>query len=98
MAIRGEDIAGRYGGDEFCMMFPHASAAQTAICLERIREKVAQLRFMTGDADFSITVTFGVADFVEAHLDEDMLIDAADQALYVAKTTGRNRIEVVQST
>jgi len=92
--IRGEDLVGRYGGDEFCMMFPHASAAQAVVCLERIRQRVSELQFKIGDAQFSITVTCGVADFTEAHLNEEMLIESADQALYVAKTAGRNRIEI----
>ena len=79
------------------MMFPHASSAQAVSCLERIRQRVGELKFKIGDAQFSITVTFGVADFTEAHLNEDMLIDSADQALYHAKTAGRNRIEVANA-
>jgi diguanylate cyclase (GGDEF)-like protein/PAS domain S-box-containing protein len=90
--IRGEDIVGRYGGDEFCMVFPHVSAKEASICLERIRRRVGALKFLEGDSAFSITMTFGVVDRDESHVSEDLLIEEADRALYRAKASGRDRV------
>ncbi|MEO8000941.1 MAG: diguanylate cyclase [Arenimonas sp.] len=95
--IRGEDVVGRYGGDEFCMMFSHVSAAEAISCLERIRQQVSQLTFTVGEALFSLTMTFGIADYDHSDETEERLIETADQALYVAKTAGKNRIEIALS-
>jgi diguanylate cyclase (GGDEF)-like protein/PAS domain S-box-containing protein len=92
--IRGEDLVGRYGGDEFCMMFPHVSAADAAICVERVRERIAALAFPTAAGEVGVTMTAGIVDLDGANVTEPMLIEAADQALYRAKAAGRNRIEV----
>jgi diguanylate cyclase (GGDEF)-like protein len=91
--VRGEDLVGRYGGDEFCMMFPHVSAEQATACLERIRSRVSRLRFATADGPAVLTVTFGIVDLAPTHLNAQDLIEAADKALYRAKAAGRNRIE-----
>lgn len=96
--IRGEDLVGRYGGDEFCMMFPHVSASDAAVCLERIRHRIAQLAFPTTDGVVRITMTAGIVDLDGASVTEEMLIESADQALYRAKAAGRNRIEVLAAT
>jgi diguanylate cyclase (GGDEF)-like protein/PAS domain S-box-containing protein len=96
--LRGEDLVGRYGGDEFCMMFPHVAAADAAACLERIRHRVAQLAFPTMDGEVGVTMTAGIVDLDGAIETEGMLIESADQALYRAKAGGRNRIEVRAAT
>lgn len=92
--IRGDDLAGRYGGDEFCLMFPHATAAQATVGLERIREKIADLDLATGDARYTVTVTIGVAELASRDQDVERLMEAADRALYAAKQSGRDRIKV----
>jgi diguanylate cyclase (GGDEF)-like protein/PAS domain S-box-containing protein len=92
--IRGEDIVGRYGGDEFYVAFPQVPASQALACLERIRSRVGQLQFLEGEAKFSVSMTCGIVDLKAEYLDDQMLINAADQALYRAKAAGRDRIEV----
>lgn len=91
---RGEDLVGRYGGDEFCMMFPHVTAVDAAVGLERIRHKVAQLQFPTAHGVAAVTLTTGIVDLAGTHVSEEQMIAAADQALYRAKAAGRNRVEI----
>jgi len=86
------DIAGRLGGDEFCFALPGTDDDEAARVAERIRERLSTMAFgMEGSAPFSVTATFGVA---ESHPDEDAraLLEAADRALYRAKSAGRNRV------
>lgn len=83
--IRGEDIVGRYGGDEFYVAFPQATSTQASVCLERIRHRVSQLRFLEGDQQFTVSMSSGIADLAPTHLNEGQLIEAADQSLYRAK-------------
>ena len=92
--IRGEDLVGRYGGDEFCMMFPHVAATDAAVCLDRIRRRVSQLTFPTTASEVGLTMTAGIVDLGGGSTTEDAMIESADQALYRAKASGRNRIEI----
>ena len=93
-SIRTEDIAGRYGGDEFCIIFPHASTAEAAACTERIRQMISEIKIPTqSDAVISFTVTFGITGLQPDDNDLKHLIFKADKALYRAKGMGRNRTE-----
>jgi len=90
---RAEDIAGRYGGDEFCMLLPHTDADAAVNCVERIRQDVEKAPFQTdGGRVLSLTATFGVAEMAPEYEDENDLLVAADRALYRAKAEGGNRI------
>jgi len=89
--IRTEDVSGRLGGDEFCLMFPYVPANVAAICLERIRRKFASAMFTTDkDETFTVSATFGIADLTPETESQEQLIEAADQSLYKAKELGRN--------
>jgi diguanylate cyclase (GGDEF)-like protein/PAS domain S-box-containing protein len=89
--IRAEDIAGRLGGDEFCIIFPHARADFAALCLERIRKKFGAIRFTPESGEtFNASATFGIADMQPADIPQEGLIELADQSLYAAKELGRN--------
>ncbi|MCP4113221.1 MAG: diguanylate cyclase [Desulfobacteraceae bacterium] len=89
--LRRGDIAGRYGGDEFCLVFTH-SASETGInALERIRIRLREARFKGKGEFFSVSATFGIADYFP-NMTESELIMSADHALYEAKQLGRNRI------
>jgi diguanylate cyclase (GGDEF)-like protein/PAS domain S-box-containing protein len=88
------DIAGRLGGDEFCFALPGSDRDECARVAERIRERLETLAFgMSAGLPFSVTATFGVA---EAEHDNGWkeLMEAADRALYRAKSAGRNRVIV----
>ena len=91
--LRSVDFAGRYGGDEFFIVFPHTAAQKSAICAERIRRGMERIK-LSGERgeDFKISATFGISDLLPAHNNEMDLLETADQALYEAKQQGRNRI------
>jgi diguanylate cyclase (GGDEF)-like protein len=88
--IRSCDYVARYGGEEFILMLPEVGAAGGLEVAERIREQVARKRIPPkGDR---ITISIGVAMFPEHGEIPEELFQRADQALYAAKTSGRNRV------
>ena len=90
--LRVGDIAGRFGGDEFCLVFPHTHAAHAVMVTERIRRSLGAAAFpVPGGGHFRISATFGVADLTDGPADVNALIERADAALYRAKQLGRNR-------
>ena len=88
--MRGADIFARWGGEEFIILTPETSAAEAARLADKLR-----LLFETCHAKDlpQFTVSFGVAEFAKGD-NLDTLFAKADQALYRAKETGRNRVEV----
>lgn len=91
---RGEDLVGRFGGDEFCVLFEHASAEQAAKALDRFRTRVAALRLSSADQIFTVTLTVGVAQLAAGDAGVETVMEAADRALYLAKAAGRNQVRV----
>jgi diguanylate cyclase (GGDEF)-like protein len=87
------DLPVRYGGEEFAIIVPDETAEQTLHLLERCRECIANAHLKMGDVDVPITASFGVADS-SGRSSPEAVIEAADQALYRAKQTGRNNIEI----
>ena len=88
---RAEDIVARYGGDEFCVLFPDVDADDAASSCERIRQRLSTQHFSADDGvGFSVTASFGLAR-AESN-DAAAFIGAADRALYDAKARGRNRL------
>ncbi len=88
---RSSDIVGRYGGEEFLIIFEGASLDVARDLAERIRIRVLADPFVEDSKQLFVTVSLGVA---EAHADEnaESLIRRADMAMYEAKTAGRNRV------
>ena len=78
----------RYGGEEFCVLLPHADLAAAYDFAERARANVQELRF----EGLCVTASFGVTDRSLGEQDVQGMLDQADQALYAAKRTGRNRV------
>jgi len=90
--LRAEDLPGRYGGDELCIIFPHVNSAGAFVCLERIRAGIASTPFKLADGrQLRITASFGIAELSDDLPTSRELIAAADRALYDAKAGGRNR-------
>ncbi|QOY93101.1 diguanylate cyclase [Massilia sp. UMI-21] len=91
--IRGSDAFGRYGGEEFLLMLPETPAPDAMVLAERVRRVIAGLKCKDGDggAEISLTVSAGVAEY---RLGEGVAqaIARADEALYAAKSLGRNRV------
>jgi diguanylate cyclase (GGDEF)-like protein/PAS domain S-box-containing protein len=93
---RGADIACRYGGEEFTLVLPGASLADTQQRAEELRAGIQTLAVQHGEQPLAqVTISLGVAVFPAHGTTAESLIRAADQALYQAKRNGRNRIEVV---
>ncbi|MBI5545636.1 MAG: diguanylate cyclase [Deltaproteobacteria bacterium] len=90
--IRAEDIACRYGGEEFAVLLPDATLGQALTRAEQIREGVRKIVVdFQGKRLAGVTVSIGVAGLPEHGLSPDALLRAADAALYVAKAEGRDR-------
>lgn len=89
--LRGADTAGRYGGDEFCVLLPRATPAQAYEVLERVRAAVSALRFVEAE-DLQVSLSIGIAGYSPALADTTAWLNAADAALYQAKHQGRNCI------
>ena len=89
--VRDSDCFGRYGGEEFLLMLPETSLDAAAALVERIRAAAAALRFADIDALLSMTVSIGVAQFRHGETVAQS-IARADEALYLAKARGRNRV------
>lgn len=93
--VRGTDIACRYGGEEFILVLPDLSLHTAKQRAERIRQNLQYLSMRHGKRNLgTITLSAGVACFPDHGITGDDLITAADQALYQAKATGRNRVLV----
>lgn len=93
--VRSTDIIGRYGGEEFILLLVGTGAERAVQILDGIREIFGGIRHRAVDADFTATISCGIASFPAADTCETLL-DAADQALYAAKKAGRNRVCVSQ--
>ncbi|WP_374441195.1 GGDEF domain-containing protein [Pseudomonas panipatensis] len=88
--MRRQDVFGRIGGEEFACLLAEAGTEAACQVAERIRREFAELPFI---ADGMLSVSIGVATSAEAGHDLARLLALADQALYLAKSRGRNRIE-----
>jgi diguanylate cyclase (GGDEF)-like protein len=89
-SIREIDIAGRYGGEEFCVILPDTDRQGAQYAAERIRQATEQAVIKAYDTSVKVTVSIGTATFPKDGNSTDELIDKADWALYRAKKRGRN--------
>ncbi|CAG0960800.1 putative diguanylate cyclase DgcQ [Phycisphaerales bacterium] len=87
---RTEDAVGRYGGEEFCLILPDTDTAGAKAVAERLRASIAA----TPIQGVSITASLGVADNQRGRLTVEQVLQRADEALYRAKRSGRNRVEL----
>ncbi len=92
---RDADEVCRYGGEEFAMILPMTSMVDAKGAIDRVRESIEAFNWANHHEHLSVTASFGIAD-LQSTSDEtsSALFDAADRALYVAKHSGRNRIEL----
>jgi diguanylate cyclase (GGDEF)-like protein len=92
---RANDLVARYGGEEFVLLLPETDMAGAMIVAERLRQAVdaAQMENKASPFDQKVTVSIGVSTIQPwPTINVTALINSADQALYEAKQTGRNRI------
>lgn len=91
--LRPYDLCARYGGEEFSLVLPGSNKEAALVVAERIRKRIESVPFITRTGRMRhVTASLGVAVFPEAAQDGVSLLRAADQALYEAKRTGRNRV------
>ena len=94
-SIRAEDLAGRYGGEEFTVMLNNTCKEDAITVADRIRSKVEQYDFCYENQHVKVTISIGVAEYDSKKnpvTSPKELVDQADQALYVSKRGGRNRV------
>ncbi len=96
---RGADIVARYGGEEFVVALPATQGAEAGVCAENLRLMASRMSIAyEGRVLPQLTVSIGVASYpIDGH-DINVLINAADGALYRAKRGGRNRVCSAQLT
>lgn len=89
-ALRGADIAARYGGEEFSILLPQTTQSEARLIAERIRKRIEATAFPSD----KVTISGGIAAFSPQLDTAQAVINAADQALYKAKSLGRNNIQI----
>jgi diguanylate cyclase (GGDEF)-like protein len=97
-SLRTEDLAGRWGGEEFVVVLPHTTLDEAMVVAERLRADIAAATVELGNGGDSVTLSVSIG--VAAHQGElpDVLVHRADLALYDAKNSGRDRVCVAQRT
>lgn len=92
--IRAYDIAFRYGGEEIAVICPYTNRHQALAAAERIRKSVENYTFYTNDdvETARLTVSIGLSSYPENAIFYGELVEKADEALYLAKEEGRNRV------
>ncbi len=93
-AVRRVDVAARYGGEEFVVILPETSSEEARALTDRLRRKIKESVMQLGEARFTVTMSGGVATLDASRNDPEALLRAADRALYEAKRSGRDRIEI----
>jgi diguanylate cyclase (GGDEF)-like protein len=100
--LRGSDMAGRFGGEEFVLLLPQAREQDALTVAERLRSHIASMSIPVDDNDetsghIRLTISVGVASLDGESRELTDLLAAADAALYHAKETGRNKTHIVSA-
>lgn len=89
--VRKTDLIGRYGGEEFCIIFSHTSCSEATNILDDMRVKFSEIKHMNANAEFYTTFSAGVSEYTK-NINIVSLIEQTDNAMYTAKKNGRNRV------
>lgn len=95
-SIRGIDILGRYGGDEFAILLPYANLEEAEDIARRIRQAIIADPLHIQDLDIPVTISLGVTQAIPKTRNYSDLLERADAALYRSKQNGKNCISVVE--
>ena len=93
-SVREIDLVGRYGGEEFVILLPETDSETAMQVAERLRASIEETPMKVSNRELNITVSIGVSRKDENTLDLETLIARADQAMYIAKHKGRNRVAI----
>ena len=95
-ARRDADVVARFGGEEFVIMLPETPAEAATAVAERIRSSLFANALAVGDSKLTLTISLGVSEATASSPSVEAVLRYADQALYEAKQTGRNRVCVAK--
>ncbi|MFT3925701.1 MAG: diguanylate cyclase [Myxococcales bacterium] len=91
--LRESDVLARYGGEEFVVLLPETPSEGAQTVMERLRERVESTSIMLDDGrEVRVTVSIGLSALLESDPDVETVLKRADEALYAAKHSGRNRV------
>ncbi len=90
--VRRHDIAARTGGEEFAILLPEIDEQGAVILAEDLRQLISKTSFPFEGTSINITVSIGIAQMTSENRNRDAIVQAADQKLYEAKNSGRNRV------
>ncbi|NLK98579.1 MAG: diguanylate cyclase [Epulopiscium sp.] len=90
-------IVARYGGEEFVMIFPNVTLGEAAVIVEDLRKEIEHFTLTKEDVSAKITASFGVSGFPEVVDNVESLLRTADDAMYMSKRQGRNRVTVASA-
>lgn len=93
--LRECDVLGRLGGEEFAVLIVEADQEKALLLAERLREATENLHIFYEESDITMTVSIGCSEFSVDDSDVTEALKRADDALYVAKEKGRNRVECI---
>lgn len=91
--LRGTDIVGRYGGEEFAVIMTDTNAPEASKVIDEIRKVFSRLLHMSDNREFKVTFSCGIAD-IKHFPDVKSVSEAADKALYQSKKKGRNQVVI----
>lgn len=93
--LREQDVAARYGGDEFLLILPETGIEEASSVAERLRKLVEETGFTSAAGDVSVTISVGVTCCDGEATDKRQIIKTVDNALYRSKQQGRNRFSAI---
>lgn len=93
-SLRGEDIAARFGGEEFILLLPEIDKKHAVSAAEKLRKRIVDAKYIGEELlpGGEFTASFGISSYPEDGEEGLQLIDIADKALYLSKSRGRNRV------
>jgi diguanylate cyclase (GGDEF)-like protein len=94
---RGSSMVGRQGGEEFVVLMDVANANEASVAAERLRRAIEDTPLLLASTQLRMTTSVGVSVFTAADKRYDDMLNRADRALYQAKKTGRNRVEMADA-
>jgi two-component system, cell cycle response regulator len=95
--LRGTDLAGRIGGEEFLLVLPETEVDGALLLAERLRASLSDTPHMLPKGPVQVTCSLGVAQWILEDRDAGALLGRADEALYAAKKQGRNKVVVART-